>query len=92
LSKEQSQVVLFKTTDRRFKKIGLLSFFKRPRKKDCYKRMLTGILGTASPSLAEIVAPAGALFTDMWTLVAIAMGIGLFFYAVPRMKRWLAHR
>jgi hypothetical protein len=49
--------------------------------------MLTYITipGTA---LADIMESVGSLFTDTWSLIAIAIGIGLFFYAVPRIKGW----
>ena len=46
--------------------------------------MLTAIITLPSASSTELLAYAGQLFTDLWVVVAIAIGIPLGFYIVKK--------
>jgi hypothetical protein len=43
---------------------------------------MESILEVPTGSVATIMAPLGVLFTDLWMLIAIAIGIPLAFYII----------
>jgi hypothetical protein len=45
---------------------------------------MTPILTTTSGAVAEILAYTGSIFTDLWVIVALVIGIPLAFYIIRK--------